>query len=82
LVDDVLVVQAEDGHVAIAAATTEGFEELATGEGLKSKSWNIPAIAGNYLLFRNDVEAIAYRFAPRAGETDQAETTSAVEAKP
>lgn len=81
LVEDVLVVQSEDGHVAIAAATTEGFDELATGEGLKSKSWNIPAIAGNYLLFRNDVEAIAYRFAPRA-ESGQAETASSAETNP
>ncbi len=84
LVEDVLVVQAEDGHVAIAAATTEGFDELATGEGLKSKSWNIPAIAGNHLLVRNDAEAIAYRFAPRAesGQTEPAAPAGPGETQP
>lgn len=84
LVEDVLVVQAEDGHVAIAAATTEGFDELATGEGLKSKSWNIPAIAGNHLLVRNDAEAIAYRFAPRAqsGQTEPAAPAAPDETQP
>lgn len=92
LVEDLLLIQAEAGNLAMVDANTERFEELATGEGLSAKSWNIPSVAGQYLLVRNDAEAICYRLpareaspatvadpaAPAAPAVDGAETSPAV----
>lgn len=75
LVEDLLVIQAEAGNLAMVDANTERFEELATGEGLSAKTWNIPSVAGRYLLVRNDAEAICYRLPAR-------ETNATTEAEP
>lgn len=60
LVDDLILVQAERGFVALVAAKPDGFEELARLEALTSKTWNHPTLAGRYLLVRNDREAVCY----------------------
>lgn len=65
LVEDLLVIQAEAGNLALVSANTERFEELAVAEGLSAKTWNIPSVAGRYLLVRNDAEAICYQLPPR-----------------
>lgn len=64
-VEDVLLVQAESGEVALAACNPEEFIELARIDALDSKTWNYPAVAGNIFVVRNDREAIAYRLPPR-----------------
>lgn len=64
-VGDCLVVQAEDGHVAFVAASADEFKELSTINALSSKTWNVPAIAGELLLVRNDFEAVLYRLPAR-----------------
>jgi len=65
LVEDLLVIQAESGEIAIVEARTDRFEPRLVAPGLTSKTWNVPAIAGRFLLVRNDVEAIAYELPAR-----------------
>ncbi len=57
---ELLVVQAEDGSVHLVRATHAGLRELGSVPGLASKTWNTPALAGRFLLIRNDREAVCY----------------------
>jgi outer membrane protein assembly factor BamB len=60
LADDILVVLAEDGRVALVEATPDEHRELATMQALDGKTWNHPALAGRQLFIRNDHEAACY----------------------
>lgn len=60
-IEDTLLVQAEGGAIALVACNPDEFIELARIEGLSSKTWNYPAVAGKTLVIRNDREAIAYQ---------------------
>jgi len=60
LVGDVIVVQAESGRVVLVAADPTEHRELAELPALSEKTWNVPTIAGKYLLVRNDREAACY----------------------
>jgi outer membrane protein assembly factor BamB len=60
LVDDLLVVTTEDGEVVLVEATPEAHRELGRFTAFESKTWNPPALAGPYLLVRNDKEAALY----------------------
>lgn len=60
LVGDVLLIQAESGDVVQVEATPRGHRELARLKALTDKTWNNPALAGRYLLVRNDREAACY----------------------
>jgi outer membrane protein assembly factor BamB len=61
LVDDLLLIQAENGDVALVEASPMEFRELARIPVLDGKTWNHPALAGPYLLVRNDREAACLR---------------------
>ena len=65
LVDDMLLVQAESGKVALVEATPEKYNEVAIFQAIEGKTWNNPAIYGNYLLVRNGEEAACYELAIR-----------------
>ena len=56
-----LLVQAEAGHVVLLEISRDGFRELGRLEALRDKTWNTPSLAGEYLLVRNDREAVCYR---------------------
>ncbi len=60
LVDDLLIVQAERGQIAFVQANPESFSELYRMNALNSKTWNNPALAGRFLLVRNNREAVCY----------------------
>ena len=60
LVGDLVVIQAEQGFVALAEASPDRYRELGRIPALASKTWNNPAVAGPYLLVRNDQEAVCY----------------------
>jgi outer membrane protein assembly factor BamB len=61
LVEDLLLVQAESGEVALVEISPEGPREHSRLPALRGKTWNNPALAGNLLLVRNDREAACYR---------------------
>jgi len=65
LVGDTLLIQAEDGALALVAATPDGYRELSKLKVFDSVTWNVPALAGSYLLVRNDREARCYQLALR-----------------
>ena len=60
LAGDVLLVQTEQGDVALVAATPDKFHELTRFSPLSGRTWNYPVLIGNYLLTRNDREAVCY----------------------
>jgi outer membrane protein assembly factor BamB len=64
LVGDLLLVQAEQGALALVAAKPDEFQEVARIPALNGVTWNVPTLAGNYLLIRNDTEAICYWVSP------------------
>jgi outer membrane protein assembly factor BamB len=53
-------VQAEKGFVALVKASPERLEEVSRLDALHAKTWNPPALAGRWLLLRNDREAVCY----------------------
>jgi outer membrane protein assembly factor BamB len=60
LAGDLLLVQSEDGPVVLVEPVPEGQRELGRLPALSGKTWNNPALAGRYLLVRNDHEAACY----------------------
>jgi outer membrane protein assembly factor BamB len=61
LVDDLLLVQAEDGEVVLVDPSPERHVELARFQAVEGRAWATPALVGNLLLVRGDVEAACYR---------------------
>ena len=61
LVEDVLLVTAESGEVILLEPNPQELRELTRFSALKGKTWNPPALAGEYLVVRNDKEAGCYR---------------------
>jgi outer membrane protein assembly factor BamB len=60
LVEDLLVVQTEDGELVLVEPSPEGLHEIARIPVFGQKTWNPPALAGRHLLLRNDLEAAVY----------------------
>jgi outer membrane protein assembly factor BamB len=69
LVDDLLIVMGEDGSVSMVEANPERYRELSRFQGLAGKTWNHPALAGPYLVVRNDREAACFEL-PLASSED------------
>jgi len=61
LVGDLLLVMAEAGEVILLEPTPKEARELTRFTALKGKTWNPPALAGEFLVVRNDKEAACYR---------------------
>jgi outer membrane protein assembly factor BamB len=61
LAKDVLLVGAESGEVVLLDPNPQAARELARFPALTSKTWNPPALAGAYLLVRNEKAAACYR---------------------
>ena len=57
---DLLLVSAESGDILLVEVNPNESKELARFPALGSKTWNNPALAGQYLLVRNDREAACY----------------------
>ena len=60
LADDLLLIQAESGDVALVEATPDEFRELGRFAALDRRTWAHPALAGRILVVRNDREAACY----------------------
>lgn len=61
LIGEQLLIQAENGDLALVDASPEAFRERARIPALDGKCWNHPALAMPYLVVRNDRSARAYR---------------------
>ena len=61
LISDVLLVLTESGEVVLVEPDPDNHREHARFSALKGKTWNTPALAGDYLLVRNDQEAACYQ---------------------
>jgi len=61
LISDVLLVLTESGEVVLIEPDPGGPREHARFSALDGKTWNTPALAGPYLLVRNDREAACYQ---------------------
>jgi outer membrane protein assembly factor BamB len=58
LVGNLLIVTAESGDVVLVEAVPSQHRELGRSPAIAGKTWNPPALAGPYLLARNDREAV------------------------
>jgi outer membrane protein assembly factor BamB len=58
---DLLLVLSEDGDVALVAAVTDGFREIARFKAIDGKTWNHPVVVGDILLVRNGEEMAAFK---------------------
>ena len=71
LVDDLLLVQTEQGPIALVEVNPSTYREVARLNGLSAKTWNTPALAGEFLLVRNDQEAVCYRLPKRTSQASE-----------
>lgn len=60
---DLLLIVAESGDLALVEAKPEGFRELGRATGLAAKTWNHPVLVGDRLFVRNAEEMAAFRLA-------------------
>ncbi len=60
LAGDLLIVQTEEGEVVLVEPRPESHHEVARLTVFTQKTWNPPALAGQFLLVRNDLEAACY----------------------
>lgn len=63
---DLLIVLAEDGDLALVRAVPDAFTEIARLPAIHGKTWNHPVVVGDTLLVRNGEEMAAFRLAAAA----------------
>jgi outer membrane protein assembly factor BamB len=76
LVDRLLLVTTEFGDVALVEVNPNEHRELARFAALTGKTWNNPALAGRYLLVRNDQEAACYELPEKQSQSIRSEPAS------
>ena len=58
LVGDKLVVLGDQGQIVMAAASPDGYKELARTQPFEGKCWNMPVVSGGKLFARSTKEAV------------------------
>jgi outer membrane protein assembly factor BamB len=61
LVENVILMTAENGEILLVDPSPDEERIVARFRAFKDKTWNPPALAGPYLLVRNNAEAACYR---------------------
>ena len=61
LIGDVILLMAENGEVLLIEPSPTEEKIVAQFRAFRGKTWNPPALAGEYLLVRNDAEAACYK---------------------
>ena len=67
LVEDLLLLQAEDGAVVLIDPNPEELVELARFQAVEGKTWATPTLAGDLLIVRSEREAACYRLPTEPG---------------
>ena len=57
---DCLIVQTESGDCVVVEINTKEFVEVRRFRALTDRTWNHPVVSGQYLLTRNDREAVCF----------------------
>lgn len=57
---DKLLIQAEDGAVALVDAKPDAFREITRFQALNDRTWNVPAVAHGKLFVRNAAEMACF----------------------
>lgn len=60
LVDDLLLILAEDGRVELIQAVPDGYVQKGSFQAIEGQTWNHPALAHGRLFVRNSEEAACY----------------------
>jgi outer membrane protein assembly factor BamB len=77
LVDDLLLLQTEDGGVVLIDPNPERLIELSRFQAVEGTVWATPTLAGDILLIRGDTEVACYRLPTReSGKTALEPATS------
>jgi len=61
LIGDIILMMAENGEVLLLEPSSTEEKVIARFRALNGKTWNPPALAGEYLLVRNDQEAACFK---------------------
>lgn len=76
---DKLIVQAEDGYVAVVDAIPEKFTEVTRFNALTDRTWNVPVVNKGRLIVRNASEAACFDLRPSAEPAAAAAEPTATE---
>ena len=74
---DKLLVQAEDGDVAVVEATPDDFRELTRFTALSDRTWNVPVLNRGRLYVRNAAELACFQLPAGVVPTNGAEGKAA-----
>jgi outer membrane protein assembly factor BamB len=64
-VGEIILITSEKGEVVLVRPDPEKLVEMGRFQVFSDKTWNPPAVAGEYLLMRNDKEAACLKLAAR-----------------